>query len=57
VSAGKYISETVYTDVMVDSEGDTEISLNIDLTPSFTARGSVGADGNSALGVFFERDY
>lgn len=56
-SAGKYISDNAYTDVTVDSAGNSEVSLNIDLTPNFTARGSVGADGNSALGLFFERDY
>jgi len=57
LSAGKYISDNAYTDVTVDSAGNSEVSLNIDLTPNFKARGSVAADGNSALGLFFERDY
>ncbi|CUH61964.1 translocation/assembly module TamB domain-containing protein [Thalassobacter stenotrophicus] len=57
LSAGKYISDNAYTDVTVDSTGNSEVSLNIDLTPNFKARGSVAADGNSALGLFFERDY
>jgi translocation and assembly module TamB len=39
------------------SGGESELSLNIDLTPDITARGSVSSDGSSGIGVFFERDY
>ncbi|MBF9035909.1 hypothetical protein HKCCE2091_16800 [Rhodobacterales bacterium HKCCE2091] len=56
VRAGRYISDNVYTDVTVDSQG-TGINLNIDLTPSLTARGGVNSSGESSVGVFFERDY
>ncbi|WP_436399211.1 translocation/assembly module TamB domain-containing protein [Roseobacter sp. S98] len=56
IRAGKYISENVYTDV-TSSGGDAEISLNIDLTDSFKARGSVDGNGNTGVGIFFERDY
>ena len=56
VTAGRYISENVYTDVTVE-DGGTGVSINIDLTPSLTARGGVDSDGTSSLGVFFERDY
>jgi len=55
--AGKYLSENLYSDVAVDSSGKTEINLNLDITPNLTARGSVGSDGNSGIGIFFERDY
>ncbi len=54
---GKYINENVYTDVTVDTSGRSEINLNLTVTPSITARGSLGSDGESSLGVFFERDY
>ena len=54
---GRYLSETVYTDLQIDSGGNTEASVNIDLTPSVTARGSVESAGDSSIGVFFERDY
>jgi translocation and assembly module TamB len=57
VRVGKYISENAYTDVTVDGTGNTEVSINVDLTPSLTARGSVGASGSSSIGLFFERDY
>lgn len=57
VRAGKYISENVYSDVVVESGGRTEINLNLDVTSDITARGSVDNTGNSSLGIFFERDY
>ena len=55
--AGKYLSENLYTDLAVDSEGQTELNLNLDVTPNMTARGSVGSDGASGIGIFFEKDY
>lgn len=57
VRAGKYISENVYTDVTVGVGGETEINLNIDIDRNFTARGSVASDGETSVGIFFERDY
>ncbi len=55
--AGRYLSDNIYTDVTVDQNGNTGASLNIDLTPDITARGTFETDGTSRLGVFFERDY
>lgn len=55
--AGRYLSDNVYTDVTVNQGGTTGLSLNIDLTPDITARGTFESDGTSRLGVFFERDY
>ncbi|MCY4335309.1 MAG: translocation/assembly module TamB domain-containing protein [Litoreibacter sp.] len=57
VRAGKYISDNVYTDVEVGGADGPEVSINIDLTPSLTARGTTSAQGNSSIGIFFERDY
>ena len=57
VRAGKYLSENVYTDVTITSEGETEINLNLDITKEITAKGSVDQDGQTSVGVFFERDY
>ncbi len=53
---GKYIGENVYTDVTVGSES-TEINLNLDISPTVTAKGSVSSDGNTSIGIFFQRDY
>ena len=57
VRAGKYLSNNVYTDVTIGSDGTTEINLNLDITDEITAKGTAGADGETSVGVFFERDY
>ncbi|MEO1549176.1 MAG: translocation/assembly module TamB domain-containing protein, partial [Pseudomonadota bacterium] len=57
VRAGKYIARNVYVDVESESDGDTRTSINLDLTDALTARGTVGTDGETRLGIFFERDY
>ena len=57
VRVGKYISDNIYTDVTVDTSGRSEINLNLTITPSITARGTAASDGNTGVGVFFERDY
>ena len=54
---GKYISDNIYTDVVVGSDGKSEINLNLTVNPSVTVRGRVSSDGTSGVGVFFERDY
>lgn len=57
VRAGAYLGENIYSDVTVDSTGETQLNLNLDVTPSLTVRGGVTNEGESSLGVFFERDY
>jgi autotransporter translocation and assembly factor TamB len=57
VRAGAYLSENIYSDVEIDSEGQARVTLNLDLTPSVTVRGSAGGDGETRLGIFYERDY
>ena len=55
--AGRYLSENVYTDVTVSSTGGTEINLNLDITDEIVAKGGVDQDGDTGIGIFFERDY
>ncbi|PKP75380.1 MAG: translocation and assembly module protein TamB [Alphaproteobacteria bacterium HGW-Alphaproteobacteria-6] len=55
--AGKYISDRVYTDVAVGADGGSEVNLNLDLKRDITLRGTLGSDGTTGVGVFFERDY
>ena len=57
LTAGKYISENVYTEVEVDQQGRSKINLNLDIKPGVTVRGSVGAGGQTGIGVFVEKDY
>ena len=54
---GRYLSENIYTDAEIGADGEAEVSLNLDLTPNITARGGFSTDGDSSIGVFFERDY
>jgi translocation and assembly module TamB len=53
---GTYISDNLYTDVQV-SDGRTELDINLELTPSITVTGSTADDGDSSIGIRFERDF
>ncbi len=55
VRAGKYIADNVY--LGVEAGQNTKATINLDITEDLTARGTVGSDGESEIGVFFERDY
>lgn len=57
VTVGKYLSRNLYTEVIVGDDGKSEIQLNLDVTDSVTVRGRLGADGNTGLGLFLEKDY
>ncbi len=57
VSVGRYLSDNAYTSVEITGTGEADLRLNLDLTPTVTARGGVGSDGTSSVGIFYERDY
>jgi translocation and assembly module TamB len=57
LKAGKYISDNVYTEIEVDQEGKSQINLNLDLRDGVTVKGRLGADGQTGIGVYLERDY
>jgi hypothetical protein len=46
----------VYTEAVVSSD-KTTINLNFDVSRDVTIRGSVSTEGETALGIYFERDY
>ena len=54
---GKYLSEKIYSDVIIDTEGKSQINLNLDISPATKLRGNFGSDGQTGVGVFFEKDY
>ncbi|WP_174214162.1 translocation/assembly module TamB domain-containing protein [Pseudophaeobacter sp. EL27] len=54
---GGYIGEKAYTDFNVNTQGDSELSINIDLSDSVTVTGTVDSEGESGFGLFFKRDY
>ncbi len=54
---GKYISDNIYTDVTVNSAGESQINLNLKINPRLKIRGRAGSDGDTGIGVYFEKDY
>lgn len=57
VKAGKYLTKRVYTEVEVDQQGQSQINLNLDLKKNVTVRGSVGASGETGIGIYIQKDY
>lgn len=57
VRAGRYIQENVYLGVEAGSGGTARGTINLDITEELKAKGSVGSDGDSSVGIFFEKDY
>ncbi|WP_375692135.1 translocation/assembly module TamB domain-containing protein [Pseudooceanicola sp. LIPI14-2-Ac024] len=57
IRAGAYISENVYADVEVTSTGQSTVSINLDLTDNVRASGKVNNDGDTSIGLYYERDY
>lgn len=55
--AGKYLSENIYSEVEVGQAGEAKLNLNLDLREGVTVKGRVGADGDTGIGIFLERDY
>lgn len=57
VRAGKYLTDRVYSDVSVGSDGKAEINLNLDVRPGVKMRGRLDSEGDTGIGIFWERDY
>lgn len=57
VGAGAYVSENVYTEFNVNTRGETELNLNLDVTKSLTLKGTMTNTGDTGVGLFYERDY
>lgn len=58
VSAGKYVDENTYVGVRQGSSASSSrVIIDHDLTKNLKARGELGADGNSKIGVGVEWDY
>lgn len=54
---GGYVSQNVYTDFNVNTRGDSELSINLDLNEKLSVTGTVDSAGETGLGLFFKRDY
>lgn len=57
VEAGTYLQDNIYLGVTAGANGQSKVTINLDVTEDLTVKGAAGQDGNSSLGVFYERDY
>lgn len=58
VRAGRYVSENVYLGVQQGTGSDSSrVTIDLDITGNIKARGELGADGSSSLGIFYEKEY
>jgi len=57
VQAGTYIQDNVYLGVTAGANGQSKVTINLDVTNDLTIKGAASQDGNSSIGVFYERDY
>lgn len=57
VQAGTYIQDNVYLGVQAGANGQSKVTINLDVTKDLKVQGAAGQDGNSSLGVFYESDY
>lgn len=57
VQAGTYIQDNVYLGVTAGANGQSRVTINLDITDDLTVKGAAGQNGDSSIGVFYERDY
>ena len=57
LQAGTYIQDNVYLGVTAGANGQSRVTINLDVTDDLTIKGAAGQDGNTSLGVFYEKDY
>lgn len=57
VQAGAYLQDNIYLGVQAGANGQSRVTVNLDVTPDIKAKVSAGADGNSSAGVYYEKDY
>ncbi len=57
VRAGRYINDNIYLGVEAGAGGGARGTINLDITEGLKAKGAVGSDGDSSIGIFYEKDY
>ena len=57
VRAGRYIRDNVYLGVEAGAKGNEKVDINLGLTRNLKAKASAGTDGDSSVGLFYEKDY
>ncbi|EJF85118.1 translocation/assembly module TamB domain-containing protein [Candidatus Bartonella washoeensis] len=54
---GRYIHNNVYLGFEAGSDGTTKGTINLDISRHLKAKGAIGNEKNSSVGLFYERDY
>lgn len=57
VQAGAYLQDNIYLGVQAGADGNSRVTVNLDITKDIRAKVSTGTDGDSSFGVFYESDY
>ncbi|MCH2077245.1 MAG: translocation/assembly module TamB domain-containing protein [Rhodobacteraceae bacterium] len=57
LAIGATISENLYSEVELGAGGSTTINLNFDLNDNTRLQGSASSEGETGIGIFWERDY
>jgi len=57
VQAGTYIQDNVYLGVQAGAGGNSRVTINLDVTEDLKITGGAGSQGDTNIGVFYERDY
>ncbi|CAN7604509.1 translocation/assembly module TamB domain-containing protein [Devosia sp. LjRoot16] len=57
VQAGAYLQDNIYLGVQAGADGNSRVTVNLDITKDVRAKVSTGTDGDSSFGVFYESDY
>ena len=54
---GGYVADNIYTDFNVNTRGESELNINLDVSGNVTVTGTVESDGDTGIGLFFKKDY
>ncbi|WP_375625484.1 translocation/assembly module TamB domain-containing protein [Bartonella sp. MU37NMGALS] len=54
---GRYIHNNIYLGFEAGSDGTTKGTINLDISRHLKAKGAIGNEQNSSIGLFYERDY
>ncbi|WP_051960723.1 translocation/assembly module TamB domain-containing protein [Devosia riboflavina] len=57
VQAGTYLQDNIYLGVTAGANGQSKVTINLDVTNDLVVRGTAGQNGDSSVGVFYEQDY
>ena len=57
VQAGTYIQDNIYLGVQAGADGNSRVTVNLDLGNDVKAKAATGTNGDTSIGAFYETDY